>query len=329
MRSFRVLALALVLSAVGMPPATAATPTCFGQRATIVGTAGHDTLVGTAGDDVIVGLGGDDTISGGRGADRLCGGGNGGYDKDYGGRGADRISVRGYETANAPMEEHYARAIGGRGADRIRVRGFYTTGDGRLGNDSIRGNGAHFLWGGRHDDTIVAVHQPFSNFWGGGGDDAMIDTTGQGLVSYGGAPRPIRANLETGVVRGFGRDVIKGMVQFRGSQHGDVIIGSEAADDVDGAQGQDRIRGRGGDDELIGGDGDDTLRGGPDQDTLRGYEGSDVLYGGDGADILSGYWLMRSDDAAADEGDTDVLFGGALADQCYAGEDNHECEITD
>src|SRR6185312_17495539 len=54
--------------------AYAATPTCFGQTATVTGTAGDDTaLTGTSGADVIVGLGGNDTISGGGGNDLICG----------------------------------------------------------------------------------------------------------------------------------------------------------------------------------------------------------------------------------------------------------------
>lgn len=54
-------------------PASAA-PTCFGKRATIVGTPGDDRLVGTGGRDVIVGRGGDDVILGRGGRDRICGG---------------------------------------------------------------------------------------------------------------------------------------------------------------------------------------------------------------------------------------------------------------
>src|SRR4051794_21214186 len=54
--------------------AYAATPTCFGQTATLTGTAGDDpALTGTSGADVIVGLGGNDTINGGAGNDLICG----------------------------------------------------------------------------------------------------------------------------------------------------------------------------------------------------------------------------------------------------------------
>jgi Ca2+-binding RTX toxin-like protein len=70
--------------------AHAATPACFGQPATIVGTSGIDTLVGTAGADVIVGLGGDDEILGEGGDDLICGGG--GNDSLEGESGSDMVS---------------------------------------------------------------------------------------------------------------------------------------------------------------------------------------------------------------------------------------------
>ncbi len=95
-------------------PGSAATESCNGLTATIVGTDGDDVLLGTSGDDVIVagagddvvkGKGGDDTICGGPGEDELNGGkgddlliggsghdvlsGNGGSDTVKGGKGID------------------------------------------------------------------------------------------------------------------------------------------------------------------------------------------------------------------------------------------------
>jgi Ca2+-binding RTX toxin-like protein len=52
----------------------AATPTCKGVRATIVGTAGNDLRRGTPRRDVITGLGGNDRLSGLAGNDLICGG---------------------------------------------------------------------------------------------------------------------------------------------------------------------------------------------------------------------------------------------------------------
>ena len=60
--------LSLALLTLGVPGiASAATPTCFGKRATIVGQVGVERIDGTAGADVIVGLAGRQIISGGEG----------------------------------------------------------------------------------------------------------------------------------------------------------------------------------------------------------------------------------------------------------------------
>lgn len=63
-----------------------------------------------------------------------------------------------------------------------------------------------------------------------------------------------------------------------------------------------------GDDFLIGTRGDDLIDGGAGNDYIQGGFGSDTLIGGDGDDTLWGYneW-----------GVSDVLFGGAGADQFY------------
>lgn len=91
-RSMRVVALSsaslLVIGILAML-ASAAVPRCFGEKATIVGTAGDDRLRGTEGRDVIVGRGGEDLIRGLGGNDLLCGGGGG--DLVVGGDGRDRL----------------------------------------------------------------------------------------------------------------------------------------------------------------------------------------------------------------------------------------------
>src|SRR4051812_12399663 len=60
----------------GTAASAATTPTCFGHKATLVGTSAADKLVGTPHRDVIVGLGGGDTIRGRGGNDLICGGNN-------------------------------------------------------------------------------------------------------------------------------------------------------------------------------------------------------------------------------------------------------------
>ena len=88
--------------------ASACPARCFGKRATICGTGGHDRLTGTARKDVIVGLQGNDTIKGLDGNDLICGGS--GNDTLVGGRGRDRLDgERGKDTCK-----------GGRGPDTAR-----------------------------------------------------------------------------------------------------------------------------------------------------------------------------------------------------------------
>lgn len=73
---------------VDLPPG-AASATCKGQQATIVGTEGNDVRVGTSGKDVIAGLGGNDKLSGLAGNDTICGGT--GRDTLSGGKGNDKL----------------------------------------------------------------------------------------------------------------------------------------------------------------------------------------------------------------------------------------------
>lgn len=78
-----------VVSTGGAYAATAVVHTCFGQKATIVGSAKGTTIRGTAGNDVIDAGAGNDTIYGKGGNDLICGGT--GADKIYGGTGNDWI----------------------------------------------------------------------------------------------------------------------------------------------------------------------------------------------------------------------------------------------
>nr|MBA2599846.1 hypothetical protein [Actinomycetota bacterium] len=85
----------IILSLLGgvMSSASAAPPSCFGRRATIVGTDGSDVISGTRHADVIVGRGGGDRIEGNGGDDRICGGSGG--DSLDGGGGRDSIMGQG------------------------------------------------------------------------------------------------------------------------------------------------------------------------------------------------------------------------------------------
>jgi hypothetical protein len=88
--------LALLLVAVPGGSVSAATPTCAGKVATIVGTNAANTIRGTGGRDVIVAKGGNDRVIGRGGNDLICGGagadtlsGSGGNDQLLGQDGDD------------------------------------------------------------------------------------------------------------------------------------------------------------------------------------------------------------------------------------------------
>jgi Ca2+-binding RTX toxin-like protein len=92
MRRLFVVASVLTLAVLVTPlpaPALAATPTCFGRPATIVGSNGPDVIYGTNLSDVIASLGGNDSVRARGGADFVCGGD--GSDIIFDGYGHDSI----------------------------------------------------------------------------------------------------------------------------------------------------------------------------------------------------------------------------------------------
>ncbi|MDH3708077.1 MAG: hypothetical protein OES57_18580, partial [Acidimicrobiia bacterium] len=130
------IAVTIASAIVAVGPAGAASPTCNGRTATIVGSHGDDWLLGTAGDDVIVALGGADHINGRGGDDTICGGG--GHDEIHGGRGDDMVFGGGGDD-----DQHGGGGrdllAGGPGADRL---------NGGFGVDQTWGNGgSDRCWG--------------------------------------------------------------------------------------------------------------------------------------------------------------------------------------
>ena len=109
---------AIAALAVTGTASAAVSPTCFGHRATIVGTNGGDQLVGTAARDIIVAGRGHDRVSARQGNDLVCGGP--GLDELFLGRGADK-------------------ANSGRGNDHIEGRGGQDFLDGGGGTDLLDG----------------------------------------------------------------------------------------------------------------------------------------------------------------------------------------------
>ena len=67
-----ILPIALTLAMVFVGAPAQAAPTCFGKRATIVGSPDRESIVGTSGGDVIVGTANSEVIHGRGGNDLIC-----------------------------------------------------------------------------------------------------------------------------------------------------------------------------------------------------------------------------------------------------------------
>ena len=112
--------------AVAGTESAAASPTCLGHKATIVGTNAADHLVGTAARDVIAAGRGHDRVSARGGNDLVCGGS--GLDELFLGRGADKAtSGRGNDRIEGGDGQDFLN--GGEGTDVV---------DGGAGTDTCR-----------------------------------------------------------------------------------------------------------------------------------------------------------------------------------------------
>lgn len=231
-----------------LPPATAqATPTCFGEKATIVGTKKADRLAGTPARDVIVGLGGEDTIRGGQGNDLICGGS--GADSLYGGAGNDRVN-------------------GGMGTLDIDRGGQFVVNDTIVpgaGNDivvPVFDNRAHSYERDRVDfsDSPRGLRV----------DIARKTVNGHGFDRL--------ASTAVKIVGSRYADVM------RGGSGADEFVGHGGADELLGGPGNDYLRDQNygpldPDDTTA-----DRLAGGPGNDLIIGQGGPDTLTGGSGND---------------------------------------------
>lgn len=270
------------------PRADAAPPTCFGERATIVGdargevingTSGRDVIVAFGGDDFIFGKGGNDLICAGRGADHLYGGP--GNDKLNGG--LDRIST---SEEDGSLERTGDTLRGGPGDDRM-IGGTDTRAADEISWDSIS-------W----ETSPRAVRI----------DLARGTASGDGSDTF--------ATTRTTVVGSSYADVIDG------SDRGDRILGGPGGDTIRGLGGPDviypdtsRLRG-GGDDLVHGGAGNDVVESTGGDDQVFGGPGNDGLYdSGDSADVIKG---GDGDDVVSDELTSNAgtdLVGGPGRDQ--------------
>ena len=251
-------ALGATLLLVGLPgTGGATTPTCRGDRATLVGGSGPDNLRGTPGPDVIVGRGGHDVIVGAGRGDKICGGR--GNDHLFGNRGSDWL-------------------IGGPGNDRIRGDRGEDRLDGGAGND-------YFNIGLDPDRDVVD------------GGDGLDDTIDASFPSRDGDPEggtePAHIDLSLGTAtteRGDTDDLVLYSIEsVYGSGIGDTIIGDDRANELSsGYNGGGRIEGGGGDDVLSEGqDGGTEFYGGPGNDVIDSIgERGNIADGGEGTDTF-------------------------------------------
>jgi Ca2+-binding RTX toxin-like protein len=263
--------------------AQAATPSCFGQTATIVGTSGDDNpLSGTSGDDVIVGLGGDDLIQGGAGNDLMGGDGD---DKLNGGTGVDMADYSQFYMPSPSDGVNVNLATGratGEGADQLTrvegVKGSDYTSDILRANDAGStldgGFEADTLIGGASADVLVSgpTDADPDTLEGKGGADTLFFGAGSDgdVLSYRHAPSAVEIDLALSTVTGGdGADVLVGHPDIViGSRYGDHITGDAKANLLFGGLGGDTLDGAGYYDSLYPGPGNDILDGGPGPDSV-------------------------------------------------------------
>lgn len=274
-------------------PAEAATASCRGEIATIVGTNGPDRLTGTEGPDVIAALGGDDWVKGLDGDDLVCGGP--GADKLIGGEGGDRLfggtDAYGEDPAGSFLRGDVLQ--GSRDDDYLDV-----------GADTRKVDGRRLV------DTVSYVDAPR-------GLDLDLSTGPIGTADSAGTDqivvvpdiRIVASDLDDTIIGSPGNDTVltKGGDDTVSTGAGDDTIYAEPlADDraigvdvVDAGSGNDYIYSNWGADELFGGDGNDTIEAmGDAPATVEGGAGHDrvsqvlpdrsglVSHGGTGYDYV-------------------------------------------
>jgi Ca2+-binding RTX toxin-like protein len=281
MRKLAIVVVMATCGALALPQvASAATPRCFGRKATIVGTRKAEVIKGTARADVIVGLGGGDTIKGLGGADYICGGrgndkliggsaadvlsGDAGNDALIGGAGIDHLyGEAGTDTLSGGIGFDLADYIGAPSAVQVDLSAGTATGG--EGTDKL--TGIEDVAGSRYDDTLTG-DAGWNFFYPFAGNDTVVgggDLRDRVVFFF--SPSGVVVDLTAGTATGEGTDTLSGIGQVDGSRHDDTITGDANANTVFGGSGNDTISGLDGDDTLDGGSGTDSVDGGIGTDT--------------------------------------------------------------
>ena len=272
-----VLALTAPVAIAVAAPASAATPTCAGFPATIVGTDGNDVIHGTSGKDVIVAKGGNDRVYGLGNRDAICGGP--GSDKLFGGPAGDFLFG---------------------GIDALHRGGGHTT---RIGDELTGGPGDDYLQPDA-DHRAAGRVVPDSILWNDSAHGVSVNViartaTGDGndLFTEKGAALIGSKHADT-FIGGPGADMIsgnKGGDVIYGNGGGDTLIGDAATKSASGDG--DAITGGGGDDTIVTSFGRDIIGGGGGNDTITDVAGTpDKITGGPGNDTITTE-LARSPDS--------------------------------
>ena len=282
--------------------AGAASDTCAGEPATLVGTG--PTVNGTEGRDVIVtgpattvlALGGDDTIcvTTPRAAGPMHVDAGIGDDAVLmpvadlapgstiaAGEGRDRL-VAGHPTALLTLDLKL---------DRFRVGQDVSTATAFEDAFMVAPEVAVL---GDMGDNDLRFHGCMATLRGGNGDDELVAVSGDPWFENYSFDCDASASMWGG----------PGVDRLRGGQGTDLL---------DGEGHRDRVEGRGGDDDVRGGDGTDIVFGGKGRDRVTGDRGHDRLHGGAGRDTLIG------------GGGRDRADGGQSRDRCVA-EHEKRCE---
>ena len=322
--AFVLMGLLQPLAANGQSAANRGVPTCFGKKATIVGSSRANRLVGTRRADVIVGLGGNDVIVGKGGRDLVCGGagndrlsGGSGNDRIDGGLGNDEIDA-GPGNDSATGKSGNDTIAGGTGSDRLSGAGgndvVYAGSTknllGSLGTILHGGAGSDILIGGAGADTLQ----------GASGIDALVGLTGNDryeggdgidIAGFLASQAGVTVDLAAGTAGGEGSDTLAGIEAVMGSPFNDILLGDAGPNFFWGLPGNDLIDGRAGSnyvlftsasagvfanltDGTVTGEGNDTLVsienlvGSNHNDTLIGTSAWNYLDGAGGTDTVDG-----------------------------------------
>ena len=248
-RSAAVSAIVLVLAAAAPATAQAKTkpkvPTCFGEKATIVGTKGADRITLTKKHDVVVSLGGNDTI-----VPEF-------YVPDDGSESDPYIYAK-------PSPSHDLVCTG-EGNDWIigdqGSSGYAYAVDAGPGNDRI-GSGALIYAGSGWDVVNYRDCSPTEVHGGPGDDDIRTGHSAYAEVGEEG-PRPDRCPDDDDTIWGD-----EGNDRIDGADGDDVIYGGPGHDDISGGTGNNRLYGWAGSDTLRGDSGNDLLDGGGEKQDI-------------------------------------------------------------